>query len=249
MTDSVLVIAAHPDDEVLGCGGTIARHADSGRRVDVLIVAEGATSRGLERDREAHRSELSSLAEAGHEAGKILGASSVELLDFPDNRMDSVVRLDLVKVVENAIRKHQPRTVLTHHSGDVNIDHRVLHDAVIAACRPQPNHPVKELLFFEVASSTEWRPPLSAQAFLPNWFEDISDTLERKLEALSAYASELREYPHPRSLHAVRALAQWRGATVGVRAAEAFHLGRAIRGLEPRADEEGPSTFAPPLPD
>jgi LmbE family N-acetylglucosaminyl deacetylase len=120
--------------------------------------------------------------------------------------------------------------VLTHHAGDVNIDHRVVHDAVIAACRPQPGYSVKELLFFEVPSSTEWRPPGSAEPFNPNWFFDITSTLATKMEALRAYEAELRAFPHPRSLKAVEALALWRGATAGVEAAEAFVLGRKIVG-------------------
>ncbi len=119
-------------------------------------------------------------------------------------------------------------TVRTHLAGDVNIDHRVLHDAVVSACRPQPTHCVRELLFFEVASSTEWRPPGSASAFLPNRFVDISSTLDAKLKALRAYASEMRPFPHARSIEAVQALAAWRGATVGVAAAEAFMLGRTL---------------------
>ncbi len=136
--------------------------------------------------------------------------------------------LDVVQRIETFVARYGPATVLTHHAGDVNVDHRVVHDAVIAACRPQPMHTVRELLFFEIPSSTEWRPPASAPPFTPNWFVDISDTLDAKLAALRAYAPEMRPFPHPRSMEAVVALATWRGATVGVAAAEAFMLGRAI---------------------
>ena len=146
--------------------------------------------------------------------------------------MDELGLLDVVKHVEAFVQSYEPLTVLTHHSGDVNVDHRVIHDAVITVCRPQVNHPVKELLFFEVPSSTEWRPPASAESFQPNWFTDISTTLDVKLEALQAYKAELRPFPHPRSLEAVSALAGWRGATVGVEAAEAFVLGRKLVGIE-----------------
>lgn len=148
--------------------------------------------------------------------------------EFPDNRMDSVDLLDVVKQVERHIAAFRPGTVFTHHAGDVNIDHRVIHDAVIAACRPQPGFPVRELLFFEVASSTEWRPPASAEAFHPNWFVDITHTLKTKMEALEAYRHEMRDFPHPRSLQAMEALARWRGASVGMEAAEAFVLGRRL---------------------
>ena len=228
MADSVLVVAAHPDDEVLGCGGTIARHADAGDQVQVLIVAEGATSRQQQRDRIQAGDELSALALAAQKAGSILGAVGVELLDFPDNRLDSLDRLDLIKRLEESIERHRPQVVYVHHAGDVNVDHRRLHEAVVTACRPIPGHPVQRLLSFEVASSSEWQPPGSAPAFQPNWFVDISDQWQRKREALVAYASEMRPWPHARSLEALEHLARWRGAQVGVEAAEAFCLLRQL---------------------
>jgi N-acetylglucosamine malate deacetylase 1 len=228
MADSVLVVAAHPDDEVLGCGGTIARHADAGDQVQVLIVAEGATSRQQQRNRLQAGDELSVLAQAAQMAGSILGAAGVELLDFPDNRLDSLDRLDLIKRLEERIDRHQPQVVYVHHAGDVNVDHRRLHEAVVTACRPTPGHPVQRLLSFEVASSSEWQPPGSAPAFQPNWFVDISDQWQRKREALVAYASEMRPWPHARSLEALEHLARWRGAQVGVEAAEAFCLLRQL---------------------
>jgi len=226
---TALVIAAHPDDEVLGCGGTIARLAHEGWSVHVFIVAEGATSRAQTRDRGAKQTELSELERAAKEANAILGAASVTMGQFPDNRMDSLELLDVVKVVESAVDRHRPSLVFTHHCGDVNIDHRVLHDAVISACRPLPGVPVRELLFFEVASSTEWRPPSSGRSFEPNIYYDISSHLHTKLRALDAYASEMREFPHARSIKSVEALATWRGASCGHLAAEAFSLGRLVR--------------------
>jgi LmbE family N-acetylglucosaminyl deacetylase len=228
MADSVLVVAAHPDDEVLGCGGTIGRHADAGDQVKVLIVAEGATSRQEQRDRLQAGEELSALAQAAHTAGSILGAAGVELLDLPDNRLDSLDRLDLIKHIEQHIHRHQPQVVYVHHAGDVNVDHRRLHEAVVTACRPTPGHPVRRLISFEVASSSEWQPPGSAPAFQPNWFVDISDQWQRKREALLAYSSEMRPWPHARSLEALEHLARWRGAQVGVEAAEAFCLLRQL---------------------
>ena len=227
-SSSILVVAAHPDDEVLGCGGSIARHADAVDHVQVLIVAEGATSRQQQRDRGQVDTELSDLARAAQKAGEILGATGVELLDLPDNRLDSIDRLDLVKLIEARIERYQPQIVYTHHAGDVNIDHRRLHEAVVTACRPTPGHSVKRLLSFEVASSTEWQPPGSAPAFQPNWFVDISDQWERKRLALEAYASEMRPWPHARSIQALEHLARWRGAQVGVQAAEAFCLLRQL---------------------
>ena len=227
-TCSALVVAAHPDDELLGCGGTIARMADEGWDVHVLILAEGATSRDARRDRAGKADELSALETCAREASRILGARSVRVHDFPDNRMDGVDLLDVIKVIEAAVARHRPQRVLTHHAADVNVDHGVLHDAVLAACRPQPGNGVRELLYFEVASSTEWRGAHSGQAFTPSLYVDISTTLDRKLRALQAYASEMRSFPHARSVQALEHLARWRGASVGCEAAEAFEIGRRI---------------------
>ena len=225
---SVLVVAAHPDDEVLGCGGTIARLTDEGHKVHVLILAEGITSRSMVRDRQSKTEDLSALGSCAQKANAIVGSASLKMCDFPDNRMDSVDMLDIVKVIEGEILRHKPQTLFTHHRGDVNVDHTVIHDAVIAACRPQLQHPVRQLLFFEVASSTEWRPPASGTSFAPNYFYSIENSLARKLSALAEYSEEMRAFPHPRSIAAVEYLAKWRGASVGVAAAEAFMLGRAI---------------------
>lgn len=224
----VLVVAAHPDDEVLGCGGTIARHAKEGAEVRILIMAEGATSRQVQRDRLGAGDELSALARAAQAAGEILGAAGVELLDLPDNRLDSLDRLDLIKRIEQRLEECRPDTVYTHHAGDVNVDHRRLHEAVITACRPTPGHGVSRILSFEVPSSTEWMPPGSGPAFQPNWFVDVSCQWARKRAALEAYASEMRPWPHARSVAALEHLARWRGAQVGVEAAEAFSLLRRI---------------------
>jgi LmbE family N-acetylglucosaminyl deacetylase len=227
MVNPVVVIAAHPDDEVLGCGGTLALMAKAGRPIHVLLAADGVLSRG----NEAPHTNIEFLKRrnsAAINACQLLGCQSVELLDLPDNRLDSLDLLDIVKLVEEFIDKHRPTTIFTHHPGDVNIDHRILHDAVITACRPQPGFYVSELLFFEVPSSTEWRPPGSGMMFSPNWFFDISETLDVKLAALREYKDELRNFPHPRSIDAVDALARWRGASVGFKAAEAFVLGRKL---------------------
>jgi len=224
---SVLVIAAHPDDEVLGCGGTIARHAQAGDEVHVVILAEGLTSRGSSRtDRHCYDDSLSLLAQSAEHASRVLGVASLNLYHFPDNRMDSIDRLEVVKMVETVVSQRQPEIVYTHHAGDVNIDHRVVHDAVVTACRPIPGRGIKTLLFFEIASSTEWQAPGLAPAFSPNWFIDISAALEKKMEALHAYHSEMRAWPHSRSIRAIEHLARWRGASAGMEAAEAFMLGR-----------------------
>jgi len=226
MYHSILVLAAHPDDEVLGCGGTIAKFADEGAKVHVAFLADGVLAR--EGGAVSHVAALGTRRAAAQKACGILGVASLSFGDFPDNRMDAVALLDVTKAAEALIARHQPQAVFTHHAGDVNIDHRRLHEAVVAACRPQPGHPVKTLLCFEVPSSTEWQLPGSAPAFVPNWFVDVSRTFERKLLALEAYSAELREWPHPRSRQGVGHLAHWRGASVGVDAAEAFMLGRQV---------------------
>jgi LmbE family N-acetylglucosaminyl deacetylase len=225
---AALVIAAHPDDEVLGCGGTIAKLAGSGWKVNVLIMAEGATSRQTTRDRSAVAEELGALRGAASNAARILGAELLDILDFPDNRMDSVDLLDVVKSIESAVASCNPRLVMTHHASDVNIDHTIINNAVSAACRPTGQSPVDQLLFFEVPSSTEWRPAGSSRPFEAGLFVDVSETLHLKKAALGAYASEMRPFPHPRSVEAVEHLARWRGATVGCAAAEAFAVGRIV---------------------
>lgn len=224
----VLVVAAHPDDEILGCGGTIARHARAGDEVHVVIMAEGATSRGRQRDADAQRGEIGSLADAARKANALLGVVSVTLHGLPDNRMDSMDRLDVIKLVEGDVERVRPDLVYTHHAGDLNIDHRIVHESVLTACRPQPSSTVKTLLFFEVPSSTEWNLAVSAPVFAPNWFVDVSDVLALKLDALACYQSEMRPWPHARSVKAVEHLAGWRGASVGMEAAEAFVLGRLL---------------------
>lgn len=225
---SVAIVAAHPDDEVLGCGGTAARLAAEGCAVHVLLMADGEGARTGKAAAAVTREKVAARGAAARRAGAILGCASVELLAFPDNRMDGVELLDVVQAVEQFVDRHRPALVLTHHSSDLNVDHRIVHEAVSVACRPQPGHCVRELLFFEVPSSTEWRPRDAAAPFAPSWFVDISGTLGKKLDALNAYATELRASPHPRSLEAVRALAQWRGASAGFAAAEAFVLGRKL---------------------
>ena len=225
----IVVFAAHPDDEIIGCGGTMARHIDDGDDVHVIILAEGVTGRDDHRDRALRKDSLSELAIAAHKANRVLGVKSLTLEEFPDNRMDGVELLDVVKCIERHVASIQPSLVYTHHIGDVNVDHRLVSQAVVVACRPQPRHCVKEILFFEVASSTEWQPAMEGFTFLPQVYVDVSDTLKTKMRALAEYHQEMRPWPHARSNKAIEALAQWRGASVGVEAAEAFQMGRSIR--------------------
>lgn len=228
MRKNILVVAAHPDDEVLGCGGAIIRHVQAGDSVHVHIMAEGLTSRSPQRASFKQDDQLKRLADCAEAVSQMMGVQSLRLHDFPDNRMDSLELLDIVKVVEAMIDEVKPDVVYTHHAGDVNIDHQLTHQAVLTACRPIPGAGVKTLLFFETPSSTEWNFSGIGAAFSPNWFVDISDTLPLKLAALALYEQEMRAWPHPRSLKAVELLAGWRGSTIGVEAAEAFVVGRNI---------------------
>ena len=222
--DSILVIAAHPDDEILGCGGTIARHSEIGDLIKVVIVSTGITSRSNSISSDMHKEELEALRLSAEKANQIIGVQRLDFLNYPDNRLDSIDRLDLIKDLEKKIDEFQPNIVYTHHSGDLNIDHRIVCDSVITACRPYPNQIVKTILSFEVASSTEWQPPSKSDAFEPNWFVDISNQLSKKLEALKEYDSEMRDWPHARSIKAIDYKAKLRGSQLGVNAVEAFKL-------------------------
>lgn len=226
---NVLVIAAHPDDEVLGCGGTIAKHAQAGDNVYVILMAEGITSRIDDTAQgEQLNTELRLLEASSEKANKILGVKELINVGFPDNRMDSLPLLNVIKKVEQNVNRINPEIIYTHHAGDLNIDHRRTHEAVVTAFRPFPGSKIKSLLFFEINSSTNWQVPGTTSYFTPNWFEDISGTIDLKKKALQAYCFEMRQYPHSRSLEAIDYLAFWRGSSVGVGAAEAFMLGRHI---------------------
>lgn len=204
--NQVLVVAAHPDNKVIGCGGKIARHSDSMDKVQILIVAEGSTLHKQERDCIQVRDELLAFAKAAQTAGSFLGAADVELVDFPDNLLDSLDRLHLIKQIEECVEPYQPEFVYDHHAGGVNVAYLRLCEAVVTPCRPTPGHVVKRLLSVQVASSTEWQPPWSVWAFLPNWFVDISDQWERKRDALVAFFSEMSNWPYLRTFEAVEHL-------------------------------------------
>jgi N-acetylglucosamine malate deacetylase 1 len=218
---NVLVFAAHPDDEVLGMGGTIAVHARHGDAVRVVCVTDGSSSQypGDMETRERKNAEAKRAAE-------ILGVADYVHLDLPDMRLDTVAHVDLNHIVEEQLRDFAPSIVYTAHP-DVNRDHRALFDSVSVAVRPVPGQAVRRVLTYAPTSSTEWT-PAGANWFVPTWYVDITDTLERKLEAFRCFATELREYPHPRSDRALRAHAELHGATVGCEYAEPFVLVRSV---------------------
>jgi LmbE family N-acetylglucosaminyl deacetylase len=226
MNPRILIVAAHPDDEVLGCGGTAARLAAEGAEVTTLILGEGATSRDGARQPERRAAEIARLKEQAAAAGRLLGTRQIFHREFPDNRFDSLPRLELIKAVEEVKRQVRPTVVFTHFGGDLNVDHWLTHEAVLTATRPQPGETVREIFAFEVLSSTEWRFPT---AFRPDCFFDIGQTIAAKLEAMRQYDGELREPPHPRSLEGIRRNAEVWGMRVGLAHAEAFQVVRLVR--------------------
>jgi len=228
-TNSVLVVVAHPDDEVLGCGGTMARLAQEGHEVRVAILAEGMTSRSPQRE-QADPKQLHHLHQQARQAADKLHVKEVVVASLPDNRLDTVPLLEVVKLVEDLIEKFGPEVIYTHHPGDLNVDHGVVHRAVLTATRPMPGQKVREIFAFEVPSSTEWAFHQVEPTFRPNVFVDITGTLEAKISALACYESETRKFPHPRSPEALRAIAARWGSVAGFQAAEAFEL---IRSLKP----------------
>jgi LmbE family N-acetylglucosaminyl deacetylase len=225
---NVLVVAAHPDDELLGCGGTAARLSGEGHSVYIAILGEGITSRHRQRE-SADPSKLKALHSASQHVASLIGAKELSLHGLPDNRFDSLNLLEVVKIIEELIERWRPAIIYTHHGGDLNIDHQVVSRAVVTASRPVEGHPVRELYMFEIPSSTEWAFQQCSPVFKPNVFVDISTTLSLKLEGMRQYDSEARSFPHPRSSQALTAIAQRWGSVAGCQAAEAFELVRLIR--------------------
>lgn len=224
----VLVVAAHPDDEVLGCGATIARLAREGAEVHIAILGEGITSR-YEKGEKADRKLLDKLHAASRQVATLLGAKDLSLHNLPDNKFDTVPLLDVVRIVEDLVARLQPGTVYTHHGGDLNIDHSITARAVLTATRPVAGCPVRELLAFEVPSSTEWAFQQIEPTFRADVFMDVQATIEAKIKAMELYEGETRPFPHPRSAEALRAIARRWGSVAGVEYAEAFSLVRMIQ--------------------
>ena len=218
---SVLVLAAHPDDEVLGMGGTIAVHTSRGDRVRVVVVTDGSSAQYPGDAETRARKEQEALAAAGE-----LGVEDYVHLDLPDMRLDTIPHVDINRIVEEHVRDHAPEVVYTVQP-DVNLDHRMLFDAVAVATRPTPGHPVRRLITYAPTSSTEWT-PAPTNWFVPNWYVDVTETLERKVAAFAHYETERRAYPHPRSERSIRAAASFHGSACGFEYAEPFVLVRGV---------------------
>ena len=225
MSKKILIVAAHPDDEVLGCFGTVSKLIKEGYEAYTLILGEGKTSRLDTRKIEENKEQLEILNNEIKKANDIIGIKKCFVHDFPDNRFDSVDLLDIIKVISKIKEEIKPDIVFTHYENDLNIDHKITYQAVITATRPIENESVKEIYSFEVLSSTEWQYPLS---FNPDVYFDIENTLNLKLDAMKCYQSELCLYPHPRSIEGIELNAKYNGMRVGKKYVEAFKTVRRI---------------------
>ena len=220
-SERILVIAPHPDDEVLGCGGVIARHSARGDRVQVVVVSRGAPDIFPPEEVEETRSELAA-------AHQLLGVENVHFLDFPAPRLDTMAGHILADRLTRLVREIQPQTVYAPHWGDLHSDHKAVYWAAMVATRQNNVARVERLLCYETLSETEWGGPSAESAFTPTMFVDISEFLSTKLKAMACYRTQLKEYPNSRSLRSIEALATFRGSTVSLSAAEAFVLVREV---------------------
>lgn len=212
----VLVIVSHPDDEILGCGGTIRRLIINGYKVITVITAKG------------RKEEENHIEHCVEQANKILGVKDVVYLEFPNLELETFPLHEIAKEIEKLIDKYNPDIIFTHHYGDLNRDHQITYQAVLTAARPLPGMEVREILCIEIVSSSEWTQHTSDKVFKPNYFVNISDTLDDKILSLKQYDVEIRPYPHPRSYEGIISLAKVRGMTVAVEYAEAFEIIRRI---------------------
>jgi len=225
--EKILVIVAHADDEAIGCGGTLLKHKNNGDCISIIYMTDGVGARDKTPSAKKSTARENRLT-AQQQACQQLNVSSYYNFDFPDNRMDQVALIDITQAIEPIISELQPTVIYTHHGGDLNIDHRIVHQAVLTACRPQPNTSVQKILSFEVNSSTEWASSSMSALFIPNYFVDISQYQNEKQQLLDKYQQEMKHYPHSRSIKAISYLNNVRGSAVGVESAEAFMLIRAI---------------------
>ena len=229
---NILVITAHPDDEVLGMGGTILKHAKNRDKVTVAYMTTGITSRRSsnyqsipsyqtnKKQKSIMKNQIDELRKDAEKSCKLLKVKKTIFFDFPDNELDTVPLLKIIKSIENIIKEIKPDRVYTSHYGDLNIDHRIVFEATLTACRPA-KFPVKEIMCFEILSSTDWA---FSYEFKPNYFIDIKNELDHKIRAMQIYKNEIKKFPHPRSAENIKNSAHKWGTVSGLKAAEAFQL-------------------------
>jgi len=223
MTDNVLVLAAHPDDEILGCGGVMALHALKGDSVKVIFLADGEGSR----DANVSANKIKTRQHQALKAMSLLNISDIHFLELPDNRLDGLMLLDVIQKVEVLLANYATDILYTHHDGDLNVDHRIAYQTALTIFRPTPGASLKKFYSFEVLSSTAWGCNIGTH-FIPNTFVDISSVIEAKLSAMKYYTDELKVHPHARSVESIEILAKYRGSSVGIDVAEAFICHRSI---------------------
>lgn len=226
----IMVVVAHPDDELLGLGAAMHRLINEfAVTAHVIILGEGITSRSDLRDTEKWKQELEIHRKNIKDAQAAIGYHSVGIYDLPDNRFDTIALLDIIKIVEKEKKEFRPDVIFTHHGGDLNIDHRRTFEAVITACRPLAEENVKTIIAFETPSGTEWRASSDPHQFVPNLFISVSEkNVQAKIKGMESYEFEKRAYPHPRSPQALTILAQRWGIANGCNYAEAFCLIRSV---------------------
>lgn len=211
----VMIVAAHPDDEILGCGGTLIKHRENGDEIFILWLADGESSRGKQKNIRKRNQQAKTVARQLKTKGAKFGK-------FPDNEFDKVSLLRIARLVEAVVRMWKPNVIYTHHEGDLNVDHRLTYRAVITACRPGMFPSVEEIMTFEVLSSSQWQPETAENVFLPNVFVNIEKFIREKIKLVNIYEDELRAFPHPRSIQGIKVLAKYRGMQGDMRYAEAF---------------------------
>lgn len=227
---NILIVVAHPDDELLGLGGTMNKLiTEYNVTTHVVILGEGITSRSDSRNPEEWKEELTIHKQNIKNAQKTIGYHSVSIYDFPDNRFDTVALLDIIKIIEKEKQEFIPDVVFTHHGGDVNVDHQRTFEAIVTSCRPMEHETVKTIISFETPSGTEWRANSDPRHFFPNLFVSISkENLDAKIKGMESYEFESRPFPHPRSPKALEIVAQRWGVAMGKEYVEAFHIVRSI---------------------
>jgi LmbE family N-acetylglucosaminyl deacetylase len=223
----ILIIAAHPDDDVLGCGGLISKYNSKNVDFKILFIGEGSSCRFENPSSKKAKLEIEKRNSSALKALQLLKVDDLEFNNLPCGRFDQIPIIEINKIIEKSIHEFMPDTVLTHSLDDANNDHKIVSNAVIMATRPGANNYVNTLMSYEILSSSEWS---FSNIFKPNYFEELNqDQVDSKWHALSMYESEVKKYPFPRSKEGIETLAKYRGMQAGVKFAEAYHIIRVFK--------------------